>query len=186
MKVRKMFLGLMAALLLTTAPAPTLAASGNQLIVSTVESITPRKKDHTDALLKVQTTKILSKITNSKMTRAQKLKACWKYMVDGRKFRYGGVDPDMKEEGWQRKAALSMFQTKRGNCIHFACAFAALAEEIGYKNIKLKMSKTHCWVTINNKHYDPQKQYTGKITGVYALKKYPKNYRKIKTYDYMG
>ena len=32
MKVKKMFLGVMAALLLTTAPAPALAAGGNQMI----------------------------------------------------------------------------------------------------------------------------------------------------------
>ena len=64
MKVGKMFLGVMAAVLLTTAPAPVLAVNWNQEIDSAVESITPRKKDNTDVLLKKQTARIVSRITN--------------------------------------------------------------------------------------------------------------------------
>ena len=142
-------------------------------------------KRTTDALLKIQTMQILSKITTPKMTRAQKLKACWNYVVDRKRFRYGGFDPDLEEEGWYKENALNMFRQKRGNCYSFACAFAALAQEIGYKNIKLKVSKsTHCWVTINDKHYDPQKQRSGTMKGVYGLKRHPKKYGKLKTYDF--
>ena len=107
------------------------------------------------------------------MSKAQKLKACWNYLVDGKSFRYAGSDPNRKKKGWYKETALRMLETKSGNCYSFACAFAALAKELGYKNIKLLVGYDHCWVTINGKHYDPQAHFTIWITGIYGLDRHP-------------
>ena len=142
-------------------------------------------RKNTDVQLKIQTMQIVSKITKSNMSRGQKLRACWKYAVDRSRFSYGGSDPNLKKKGWYRETALAMLKTKRGNCYSFACAFAALAREVGYKNIKIKVGYDHCWVTINGKHYDPQTQWSGWIPGVYGLKAHPTGPYVKKTYDFM-
>lgn len=142
-------------------------------------------KKNTNALLKIQVMQTLSKITTSKMTRSQKLKACWDYTTDRAKMRYGGGDPNLKKKGWYNETALKMLKTRIGNCFSFACAFAALARELGYKNIKIMVGYDHCWVTINGKHYDPQTQWSGWIPGVYGLNKHPVSPHVLKTYNFM-
>ena len=130
-------------------------------------------KKNIDTSLKIQALKTISRVTTSKMSKAQKLKACWNYLVDGKSFRYAGSDPNRKKKGWYKETALRMLETKSGNCYSFACAFAALAKELGYKNIKLHVGYDHCWVTINGKHYDPQAHFTIWITGIYGLDWHP-------------
>lgn len=144
-----------------------------------------KAKKNTDVLLKIETQQVLSKITNSKMSREKKLRACWEYVVDRGRFSYGGTDPNLKKKGWYRETALSMLKTKRGNCFSFACAFAALAKEVGYKNIKIKVGYDHCWITINGKYYDPQTQWSGWVPGVYGLSKHPLDPYVLKTYNFM-
>lgn len=94
-------------------------------------------RKNTAALLKMQTMQTVSSLTSSNMTKAKKLRACWNYIVSWRNFSYGGSDPNLNQKGWYRSTALKMLQTKRGNCYSFACAFAAMAKEVGYKNIKI-------------------------------------------------
>lgn len=130
-------------------------------------------KKNTNALLKMKVMRTVASITNSKMTREQKLRACWNYIVDEKKFNYGGRDPDRHRSNWYREAALQMLTGRTGSCYYFACAFAAMAKEIGYKNIKLWMGYDHCWVTINGLHYDPQAQWTRWILNVYGLSAHP-------------
>ena len=130
-------------------------------------------KKNIDTSLKIQALKTISRVTTSKMSKSQKLKACWDYLVDRKSFRYAGSDPNLKKKGWYKETALRMLETRSGNCYSFACAFAALAKELGYKNIKLLVGYDHCWVTINGKHYDPQAHFTIWLTGIYGLNRHP-------------
>ena len=141
-------------------------------------------KKTTDVLLKIQVIQTLSKITNSKMTRSQKLKACWNYLVSEKNFRYAGSDPNRKRKGWYKVTAVNMLKTRSGNCYSFACAFAALAKELGYKNVKLLCGYDHCWVTINGKHYDPQAHFTIWMKNIYGLTKSPLG-NEVKVYRFV-
>ena len=141
------------------------------------------KRDY-NALLKMRVMKIVSSITNSKMSQSQKLYACWRYVVSGN-FGYGGPDPDLYQSGWARSEALRMFSTGYGNCYGFSCIFAALAREIGYKPYmicgRVPGSRDgaadgftrHCWVEINGLYYDPEAEYAGWMKGVYGDDYYP-------------
>lgn len=142
-------------------------------------------RKNTAALLKMQTMQTVSSLTSSNMTKAQKLRACWNYIVSWRNFSYGGSDPNLNQKGWYRSTALKMLQTKRGNCYSFACAFAAMAKEVGYKNIKIVVGYDHCWITINGLHYDPQTHWSGWIRNVYGLKQHPAPDDNPKIYDFM-
>ena len=142
-------------------------------------------KKNTNTLLKIQVMQILSKITTSKMTRSQKLKACWDYTTDRARMRYGGGDPNLKKKRWYNETALKMLKTRTGNCFSFACAFAALARELGYKKIKIMVGYDHCWVTISGKHYDPQTEWSGWISGIYGLNKHPVSPYVLKTYNFL-
>lgn len=99
------------------------------------------RKD-TNALLKMRVMNLVSRLTTSKMSKNQKLHVCWEYIVDDAGFQYGGSDPDLKKAGWCRKTALSMLNTKVGNCYGFASTLAAFAKELGYKKIELIDGRT--------------------------------------------
>ena len=99
------------------------------------------RKD-TNALLKMRVMNLVSRLTTSEMSKNQKLHACWEYIVDDAGFQYGGSDPVLKKAGWCRKTALSMLNTKVGNCYGFASTLAAFAKELGYKKIELIDGRT--------------------------------------------
>lgn len=142
-------------------------------------------KNSIDRSLKMKTMQIVSSITNTKMTKAQKLRACWNYVVSGAGYSYSSAYyPNLNASGWQKETAYRMLTTKQGNCYGFACAFAALAREVGYNPNVIcgRVSGTrdgaadgltrHCWVTINGCHYDPEGQWKGWFTGVYGSGSY--------------
>ncbi len=144
------------------------------------------------AKLKIKELQVVSQITKSSMTKAQKLKACWNYVVGGR-FGYANMSPNLKEKDWQKTFAYRMLVTKRGSCTSFACAFAALASAIGYDPVVVygRVPGTrdqaadgytrHCWVRIDGKYYDPEAQYAGWMRGVYAYSVYPISYQVTKS-----
>ena len=142
-------------------------------------------KKNTNALLKMKVMQTVSSITNSKMNQSQKLRACWNYITDWSKFNYGGEDPDRSKKGWYRETALKMLSSRTGNCYSFACAFAAMAKEVGYKNITVILGYDHCWVTINGKHYDPQAHWSGWIRNIYGLNEYPSGSDGVTVCDFM-
>lgn len=142
-------------------------------------------RKNSNVLLKMKTMQTVASITNSRMSKAQKLRACWEYMVKWDNFNYGGNDPDRTQKEWYRTTALKMLQSKNGTCYSFACAFAALAKEVGYKNIKLIIGYDHCWVTINGKHYDPQAHWSGWIRNVYGLDTHPVGTDGVSVCDFM-
>lgn len=141
-------------------------------------------KDNTNSRLKMQLIKVIRSITNETMSKSRKLSTCWSYIVRG-SFRYASKYPNLNSPGWQRSTAYNMLSTHSGNCYSYACAFAALASEIGYKPYIVcgrghgSRDRTadgytrHAWVRINGLNYDPEAQYAGWMRGIYARRSYP-------------
>ncbi|MDO5781170.1 MAG: transglutaminase domain-containing protein [Eubacteriales bacterium] len=129
--------------------------------------------------LKLKCMDIVGRITNTRMSKSQKLRACWNYVVNNTYYssRYY---PNLNQNGWWRTTALRTLGTGGGNCYGYACAFAALAREIGYDPYVVcgRVPGTrdgawdgytrHSWVIINGYHYDPEGQAAGWHTGVYG------------------
>lgn len=150
-----------------------------------------------DTKIMLQTVKTVTSVIKLDMTKKQKLKACWKYLVSRKKFRYVSKYPDLKKKGWQRQTAENMLRTKKGNCYSFACAFAAMANEIGYDAYvvcgRVNGSRDgardgltrHAWVKIDGQYYDPEAQFAGWGRGIYGTKSYPlRRYKVQKTVAY--
>ncbi|MGN0154085.1 MAG: transglutaminase domain-containing protein [Lachnospiraceae bacterium] len=139
---------------------------------------------------------IVNSITNSKMSKSQKLRVCWNYMVSTSRFHYVSKYPDINKANWQKKAAYDMFVTHNGNCYSFACGFAALAEEVGYEAYvvcgRVSGSRDHssdgltrhAWVMINGRYYDPEAQFAGWYKGVYGSTTYDIRHEVIKKVRY--
>ncbi|MCD7735622.1 MAG: hypothetical protein LUI07_01410 [Lachnospiraceae bacterium] len=150
----------------------------------------------TAASLKMKTMSIVSQITNESMTQAQKLRACWTYMTSRSRWSYYGIYPSNYNTGWQISIAYTMLNSGRGNCYGFACAFAALANEVGYDSYVVvgRVSGTrdgaadgltrHCWVKINGRYYDPEAQWKGWWTGCYGLSSYSISHTVSGTYRF--
>ncbi|MDO4277101.1 MAG: transglutaminase domain-containing protein [Eubacteriales bacterium] len=127
-------------------------------------------KSNTASKLKIKTMGIVSSITKSGMTKSQKLKACWNYMVNTSRFRYWPYYPNLNKKGWHKETALNILTNYRGNCYGFACGFAALASEVGYnpyvicgrvdgsRDQAADGMTRHCWVKIDGRYYDPEAQ----------------------------
>lgn len=141
-------------------------------------------KENINSRLKIELIKVLKQIVNEKMPKSRKLYICWNYITGG-KFCYVSKYPDLHFRDWPRKTAYNMLSTHSGNCYSYACAFAAMASEIGYKPYivcgRVHGSRDraadgytrHAWVKINGRHYDPEGQYAGWLRGVYARGSYP-------------
>ncbi|MDC7291351.1 hypothetical protein NXH76_26580 [Blautia schinkii] len=97
----------------------------------------------------------ISKNTNSSMTKAQKLRACYNYLIKGG-FRYVRNYTFKNEASWKMDCAYQMLSNKQGICYHFSSAFGFMARELGYDAdiIAGKISSvsggysTHSWVEI--------------------------------------
>ena len=93
-------------------------------------------------------------VTTPSMTKSEKLRACFDSF---RKLReknpwiphYTGMD-------WPQKYANNLFDTKSGNCLSYAAAFAYMAKVLGYKNVYGCNSGGHGWVEIDGLIYDPE------------------------------
>ncbi len=152
-------------------------------------------KENIASKLKIKLIKDVAAITNEKMDRKTKLAAFWSYLTGGN-FRYASKYPNLNASGWQRRTAYDMLTTHTGNCYSFACAFAALASEIGYQPYvicgRVHGSRDrsadgytrHAWVMINGKHYDPEADYAGWLRNVYARSSYPVSNQIQKTVAY--
>ena len=137
----------------------------------------------------------VNSLTNKKMSKKEKLKTCWDYITGG-KFRYASKYPDLSSPGWQIKTAYDMLSTHTGNCYSYACAFAALASEAGYKPYiicgRVHGSRDraadgytrHAWIKINNRYYDPEAHYARWLKGVYAKSRYPAAHKITKIVAY--
>ncbi|MCD7841930.1 MAG: hypothetical protein LUG56_05605 [Lachnospiraceae bacterium] len=168
---------------------------------TTYQSVTFTKngyaKSNTASKLKIKCMKIVSSITTSSMTKAQKLKACWNYMTNRSRWSYRTIYLSSYTSGWQRTVAYNMLTSGSGNCYSFACAFAALAHEVGYTPYVVvgRVSGTrdgasdgltrHCWVKINGCYYDPEAYFAGWWTGCYGVSTYSIRHTIIGTYKFI-
>lgn len=108
---------------------------------------------------------IVNRITNKRMSKAEKLKVCYRWMMSNgyggwRKLSDGG-------EFWYAVNANDLFDHRRGDCISYACAMAYFAKVIGYDNVNVcsrdtRQGNHHTWTEINGRVYDP---YFGKEKG---------------------
>ena len=123
---------------------------------------------------------VINKVTNKKMSKSQKLEACFrwvmsKYYFTWRRFDQGGTM-------WYAVQANDHFERGCGDCIADASAFAYLAKALGYKNVYIcadgsrRDDNSHAWTEINGRVYDPlfaeAKSYSrnyGVRYGVYTL-----------------
>ncbi len=158
-------------------------AKGKVLVSDTVDGIKFGKDGKaiagTNRSLKIRCMQIVSQITNSSMSQSTKLRACWNYVVGGH-IHYAGIYPNLGQAGWQRSLALTALTQGAGNCYGFACAFAALAKEVGYSPYVIYGRcpgsrdgaadgyTRHSWTRINGLNYDPEAQYAGWAPGIYG------------------
>ena len=124
--------------------------------------------------------RIVNVITNSHMSKSEKLKVCYKWLI--RSNGYGGWRR-LSDGGnyWYAINANDLFEHRRGDCISYACAMAYMAKVIGYNNVNVCSRDTrarnhHTWTEINGRVYD---SYFGKRRGI--KKYYGISYKK---YDY--
>lgn len=148
-------------------------------------SATGAAKSGTASKLKIKTVQIMASITKPGMTKAQKLKAAWNYVVNSGKFYYRYTDINIWETGWVKKSAYEMLTMGNGSCTEFACLFAALAAEAGYNPYvvfgRVPGSRDgaadgmtrHCWVEINGLVYDPEGSWDGWSGYIYGSSGYP-------------
>ena len=129
---------------------------------------------------------IVKKITTSKMSKKQKLRACWDYITSRSHFRYSSAYyPKAYTRSEFQRMARIMFKKKAGNCYCFASAFAALAKSIGYRAYVVygRCPGTrdqaadgytrHCWVCIAGKYYDPEAHFSSPSYVLYNSKVNP-------------
>lgn len=107
----------------------------------------------------LQTAKsIVSRITSPQMTREQKLKTCFDWVISKPyiTYRVFGNSP-----GWPAVYANDHFLRAGGNCHADAAAFAYLAKALGYQNVYVCVDSDgsggngHGWAEINGLVYDP-------------------------------
>ncbi|HIZ22081.1 MAG TPA: hypothetical protein IAA21_04680 [Candidatus Blautia faecigallinarum] len=122
---------------------------------------------------------IVKKITTSKMTKQEKLKKCFDWVVSKpyvtrRRF--------SNTQGWPAVYANDHFVLGGGNCFSDAAAFAYLAKALGYTKVYVCVDSDgrggsgHSWAEVNGLVYDPlfaeakgySKNY-GVRYGVYVL-----------------
>lgn len=104
--------------------------------------------------------KFIQKHTSASMSRVQKLRACFNYLLAY--MRYHPMAPNWSEFGakeWYYQKAVNIFRspTLEGNCYSFACAVAACAKELGYHPEVVVITADHGFVMIDGKYYDNMK-----------------------------
>lgn len=121
---------------------------------------------------------IAGKITKPKMTKKEKLEACFKWVI---KKHYRMRRPFKNKKGWPAVYANDHFKGGGGDCHSDAAAFGYLAKAIGYKKVYIccdskQDTRGHSWTEINGKVYDPlfaeaksYKKNYGVKYGVYRL-----------------
>lgn len=122
---------------------------------------------------------IAAKITTSKMTKSQKLKKCFDWVIS-KPYRTRRTFSNFS--GWPAVYANDHFVLGSGNCLADAAAFAYLAKAIGYKDVYVctdcdgRTPGTHGWTEIGGLVYDPlfaeaknYSKYYGARYGVYGL-----------------
>ena len=99
--------------------------------------------------------KLVTKITDSSMTKAQKLRACWNHI----RTSYGERNPRIPHShgaGWAELYANDIFVSGAGNCFSYGAAFAYMAKAVGYSKCYACNSGGHGWAEVDGLVYDPE------------------------------
>ena len=121
---------------------------------------------------------IVKKITKKSMTRKQKLKVCFEYVMRFPYRQYRAFPAH--DKAWAALYANDHFLRGGGDCHSDAAAFAYLARAIGYKKVwicvdaALAAPDHHAWTYVNGRYYDP----------LFAQAKSYARYWDAKTYPY--
>ena len=116
--------------------------------------------------LMVQANKLILQITNSKMTRQQKLKAAFDYTKKHLKARNrGGFQ---RSSVWDVFYAEISFRTGFADCYSYGAYFAYLANALGYKASAVS-SGWHGWAEVDGKVYDPNWSNVSKIDTYFGM-----------------
>lgn len=112
-----------------------------------------KKKDYET---KLRARKAAMSITNDKMSLAEKRLACFQWVS---RHPYQKRRTFRRFSGWMSTYADDHFLYGRGNCVSDACAFAYLAQAIGYKNVYVCLDADnddgHSWCEIGGRVFDP-------------------------------
>lgn len=143
------------------------------------------------AKAKILALKIVNRVAPLDASRSEKLRAAWNYLVSRKHFRYRAIYPDQTKKNWQYDTAHYMLKNRAGNCFSFACAFAQMAQVIGYEPdlvlARIHGSRDHArdgftrhsWVKINNRCYDPELRFASGYH-IYGASAYPMSTKNVK------
>ena len=112
--------------------------------------------------------KTVGKITDSSMTKSQKLKVCFDY-VKGAYIELNPRIPHYNGNDWPIIYANDMFIDGAGNCFSYGAAFAYMAKGIGYTEVYCCHSGGHGWAEIDGLVYDPEWSKHHSTYSYYAL-----------------
>lgn len=99
--------------------------------------------------------KLVAKVTNSSMTKEQKLKACFNHIKTVPTEKNPRI-PHFHGENWHLMYANDVFVNNTGNCMSFGAAFAFMAKALGYNNVYACNSGGHGWAEVEGLIYDPE------------------------------
>lgn len=111
-----------------------------------------------DYQTKLRARSVARQITNDKMSLSQKRLACFNWVKNHPYMHWRNFS---MTSGWMSAYADDHFLRGRGNCISDACAFAYLAQAIGYSKVyicldeKRATESTHAWCELDGRAYDP-------------------------------
>lgn len=139
-----------------------------------------------EASVKKKCIVMLRSITDRHAAKYVQLQAAWNHLVSHQYFYYVGIDINPYDKTWAKRYANQMLTTHGGDCYGFSATFAALAYEIGYKNVRIVTGSVtngnlHCAVKINGLWYDPEEQWNGYIYGIFGLSGNPSNFASYST-----
>lgn len=132
--------------------------SGKCVTSKTVDGIkfkadgTAREDKSTE--LKMYCMLIIDELTTPDMSRKQKLRKCFNYVLDNMKYANSQEPKDIGKKGWAQRAALKVLQRKKYDCFGFACTMSAFAYELGYKPTIRGKALKHAFCLIDGKAYD--------------------------------
>ncbi len=111
--------------------------------------------------------KIVARVTDSSMSKSQKLKAVWNHLTtaydeNNPRADYFGMD-------WPEVYANDIFEDGTGSCFSYAAAFAYLAKAVGYSRCYACNSGGHGWAEVDGLVYDPEWSMHSSNYSYYAM-----------------
>lgn len=103
--------------------------------------------------LMVQCSEIIEQITNSSMTKLEKLRAAYKYEMSS--YHILGSPHFHNSVHWDVIYAARILRDGHGACYEYGALFAYLANAVGYKKCYAVSSGGHGWAEVDGKVSDP-------------------------------